>query len=269
MGLLLVSCSGGTTGEAPLTGQDPTPVAADNNPQGVWTGTTSHGRTVWGVILSYGKYWFLYSEIGDPTTLRGAIQGTSVIQGDTLVSVDTFDYSMDEGKILQATLAAKFVEKQSVTGTMTLTTGESITFTLAYQSHIVDSITDIRQAAGTYPGTATGSIRPPGVITMAPVLYDNLLVDATNGGSSAWTVWQSLVCPTMEGDVYASPPFDGLGHVYAFTLRSRCTNFSSAIQYGIAWFDPVTNTLSLFSQNGFEARPSERMQAFVYRGVKQ
>lgn len=269
MGLLLVSCSGGTTGEAPLTGQDPTPVAAANNPQGVWTGTTSHGRTVWGVIRVDGAYWFLYSAIGDPSNLGGAIQGTSVIQGDTLSSIDTFDYSMDEGTILQATLAAQFIEKQSVTGTMTLTTGESVTFTLAYQAHIVDSVTDIRQAAGTYPGTATSSIRPPGVITMAPVPLDNLLIDATNGGSSAWTVWQSSVCTSFEGDVYATPVFEGLGHVYTFVLRSHCTNYPSAIKYGVAWYDPATNTLSLFAQIGFEARPSQRMQAFIYRGVKQ
>lgn len=271
MSLLLVSCSGGTTGEAPSTGQNPTPVAAANNPQGVWTGATSHGRTLWGVIRSDGVYWFLYSAIGDPTTLRGAIQGTSAMQGDTFASVDGLDYSMDEGKIINATLAGQVTEKQTVTGTMTLATGESVTFTLSYVQHMSEGSPNIAQVAGTYPGTTTGSVRPPGTITITATTTNNFQINATNGGFGVWSSWQSLTCPTMSGHVTVSPQsFPGLGQVYSFLLIDDCIFPQGPHnQSGLAIFDPTTNTLSLFSQNIFASDPFKRTQAFVYRGVKQ
>lgn len=62
--LLLVSlyaCSGGGD-----TTPSPTTLLAAS-PEGLWTGTNDTNRTITGVVLDDGVYWFLYSAAGDPS----------------------------------------------------------------------------------------------------------------------------------------------------------------------------------------------------------
>lgn len=272
IGVLLVGCSGGGTGnDAPLNPQAPVPTVNVQDPQGVWTGMTSHGRTLWGAIRKDGAYWFLYSAIGDPTVLRGAIQGTGVLQGDAFASIDMLDYSIDEGKILNATLAGTIVEKQTVTGTMTLSTGESVTFTLTYVPHLSEGTPNITQVAGTYLGNSSSNVHAPGTITITAATVDNFSINAVNGGMGIWNAWQSLICPTMSGHVMVSAQsFPGFGQVYTFLLIDDCVFPQGAHnQSGLAIFDPATNTLMLFAQNIFASDPFKRTKAFVYRGIKQ
>jgi hypothetical protein len=68
----LSSCSGG--GDAPAPAPT-TPSTA--SAEGLWFGTTNTNpsRTVTGVVLDNGVYWFLYSVAGDPSIIAGVVQG--------------------------------------------------------------------------------------------------------------------------------------------------------------------------------------------------
>lgn len=271
-----VGCSGGGgnnggVDDPSITPPPPAPVA-NLNPVGAWYGTSSEGRSVWGIMRADGRYWFLYSAIGDPSLLAGGMQGYGVVQGDEFASFDIFEYSTDAVNVQFGTLTGQIVERQSLSMTLVRLSGERFTFNLTYQPQIQSSGPDITQAAGTYLGSTAGSVRSPGMLQVRAAPLENVTVDATSAGAPAWPVWQITVCPGMDGRIPSPPSFlnpalEGMGHVYDFSIVYSCSRPFVFTLYGIAMFDPTTNTLMLFAKTPQQS--SDGRHVFIYRGMKQ
>lgn len=251
-GLLLTGCGSGG-------GDEVVPVAGTSAPEGIYSGTSGNGRTMWGTVLNDGSYWFLYSAIGDPTFVGGVIQGTGQFSQDTFASVDTHDFS-DFGSLLEAVISGSYERKVSLTGNMTVNTGGGTTFNLNY-STASEATPNLALLAGTYPG---GSAEEGSVQTPHHILVDGngglrIVRPSSPGVLFMYNGWTIVPCQ-MTGTIEPR----AVGHVYDLTLYEGCTlNGQPQGPYpGIAVFDPVTNRLGLI------AISKDRQKVFLYDGVK-
>ncbi|MDR4469058.1 MAG: hypothetical protein MRJ68_12315, partial [Nitrospira sp.] len=78
-GLLVLTSLAGCSSDGDTSIAPPAPSQA-TSAEGIWTGTTSTGRTVTGVVLDNEVYWFLYSVVGNPSIIAGVVQGESSSQ---------------------------------------------------------------------------------------------------------------------------------------------------------------------------------------------
>ena len=152
--LLLVSlsaCSG--SGDTPT----PSATAPPASPaEGLWTGTTNtNNRTVTGVVLDDGVYWFLYSSSGDPSLIAGVVQGDSSSQNGVLMSSNATDFSVERAIpliTLKATVDGTYTTKQSLDGKIVYQNNAQAqdAFTTTYNSDY-ESAPDINAVAGLIP----------------------------------------------------------------------------------------------------------------------
>lgn len=139
---LLVGCGGGD-------GVDPT-----SSYLSVYVGTTGANRDLTGVVLPDGSYYLVYSAVGDPATVGGAVQGTSVTTDGAFTSADALDFSAEGAGIKPSTIAATIVPASSFAGTITATAGGT---PVTFQSHTTGGIppaASLANLAGTYTGNA-------------------------------------------------------------------------------------------------------------------
>lgn len=148
----LSACSGGGDTPTPPTTAPPASPA-----EGLWIGTTNTNtnRTVAGVVLDDGIYWFLYSVAGDPSLIAGVVQGDSSSQNGVFTSSNATDFSVERGVTLtlNATVDGTYTTKQSLNGTIVYENNAQPqdTFTTTYDS-TYESVPDINTVAGTYTG---------------------------------------------------------------------------------------------------------------------
>lgn len=173
LGLLLLvglsACSGG--GDTPAPAPTPSPAASA---EGLWYGATNTipSRTVTGVVLDDGVYWFLYSVAGDSSIIAGVVQGDSSSQDGVLNSSNTTDFSIERTPlILNPTVDGSYTMKQSLSGTISYSNPNTQnSFTTTYDSNY-ELAPDITAVAGTYIGpvslneTVEVTVSPNGDIT--------------------------------------------------------------------------------------------------------
>jgi hypothetical protein len=258
--LLLAGCGSGgggdtTTAIAPSATAEPV-----RAPWGLWTGTSSDGRTVRGAVTD-NNYWFWYSAIGDPTVLRGGVQGHFDLQTEgVLASSDLIDFSMDKVRPVDGTLTGTYVKQHTINGTITTTDGESVSFSLTYQPNSGSApdnlgnpdptvLADMAQIVGTYEGlTATITISP-GADFSIQGYFDGF------GG----TRWETAPCPTTSGAIY--PQYWG-AKAYQFSVKDDC-QFPIRWLNGVGVFDAATNKLFLFAVR------DNRLTAFIHDITKR
>ena len=272
--LLLAGCSGeggtGSTGIAPTVETPPVAANQVNGLHGRWTGMSSNGRKVWGVIVD-SKYYFWYSAIGDPTTLRGGITGQFVFdlqdlaQG-TLSSPNAVDFSMDDKRVWHATLTAAYVPKQTLTGTMVVEDGGSVTFTLAYEPDSGTTpgdpgpigVAKLEDIVGTYDGPTEWNLgKTPATITIAPDGTFTVLGYLDGFGGYGW---ETFTCPNTDGVI--SIQYWG-ATAYQFRITQGCLYPQRGLG-GAALFDPTTQRLYLFAWSMNISIPSDpQYKAFI------
>ncbi len=125
----------------------PTPTSAE----GRWTGTTSTGRAVAGLVLEDGSYWLFYTARGNPLILAGLIQGTGTSHSGSFGSSDTRDFNVEGADIRAATMRGAYVPNKSFDGTIAYFTGEAESFTSTSDANS-ESALNLTQLAGTYAG---------------------------------------------------------------------------------------------------------------------
>ena len=149
---MLAACSG--DGANSSSGSNSTPSAQPppaTSAEGLWNGTTSTSRTISGLVLNDGSYWFLYSVIGNPNVVAGVVQGNGNSRNGSFASSDTKDFNLEGNGILDATVTANYVEKKSLNGTLTYQSGGTGSFTSTYAPDY-ELTPDVNLVAGNYSG---------------------------------------------------------------------------------------------------------------------
>jgi hypothetical protein len=223
----------------------PPPPAPATSAEGLWNGTTDTGRSVAGLVLNDGTYWFLYSPVGNPNVLAGLVQGNGSSQTGSFTSSNTRDFNFEGPAILDAILAGSYVKKQSLSGTVTYVLGGQTTFTSTYDADY-DLTPDVNLVVGTYTGSTPtdGGTEDVTVTVSAP--------DSITGSSITGCNFVGSFSPRSHGNVYdVSVTFAG----------GVCSNGTSTVN-GVAFFDAATKTLYSAALN------STRTNGFVYVGTK-
>lgn len=142
---LVAGCGGGGDGADPATSY-----------ASVYVGTTGTNRDLTGIVLPDGNYYLVYSAVGDPVTVGGAVQGTSTTVNGTFTSADALDFSAEGAGIKPSTVAGTItvIPTGSFAGTITPTAGGT---PVTFQSHTTGGIppaASLANLAGAYTGNA-------------------------------------------------------------------------------------------------------------------
>jgi hypothetical protein len=251
--LLLTGCSSGG-------GDSAAPVVPAGTAEGLWTGTTGDGRTISGVVLDDGSYWFLYSAVppANPALMAGTLQGNGSSLNGTFDSSNGLDFSNEFEEKFAVTVTGPYVMQQNLDGTVTYS-GGSLPFTSMFDSEY-NVAPVIANVAGTYPGSAFGF---PHTITVSPLGAIN--VTTTGGphrtGSSVDVSGIELGCdftgtliPRSNGNVYD----------ISLTPSANASMCSPDTLTGVAFFDATTTNKKIYVL----ALNNSRSRVFPFTGTR-
>ena len=235
---LLAACSSGGSDNSSA----PTPPSAATSAEGLWNGTTSTNRTIGGLVLDDGSYWFLYTVIGNPNVVAGLVQGTGTSNFGSFTSSDTRDFNLEGLGILNATIAATYVQKSSLNGTITYQNAGTGNFTSTYSANY-ELTPNMNLVAGVY----SGPIADNQTITVTLDAAGTLSGSSTDG-----CTFTGSFSPRPKGNVFnASVTFGG----------GACSNGTDTVT-GVAFYDAATQRLFSAGLNG------TRSNGFIFIGTK-
>ncbi|AEG93322.1 hypothetical protein [Ramlibacter tataouinensis] len=230
----LAACGGG--------GDDTPPPAA--NVAGLWTGITSNGRAVIALTFQSGSTWALYSVLGNPGVIGGAVQANGSVSGRTINGgPDARDFSLEAGVVSPVTLTATVNPRQSISGSVS---GSSTgTFSGSYNTAF-DQTPSLATVTGVYAGSGTvGGGSEPASVALA--------ADGTlSGSSSSGCTYAGTVTPRTDGNAYNVSVIFGGG---VCALGSATVN-------GVAIYDSGARRLYAAALNG------NRTDGFLFLGTK-
>lgn len=198
--LLLVSlsaCNGGDDTPMP----SPTALPA-TSAEGLWTGTTNtNKRTVTGVVLDDGVYWFLYSVVGDPSLIAGVVQGDSSSQNGVLMSSNATDFSVERGisPTLNATVDGSYTMKQRLDGTIVYQNNAQAqdSFKTTYDRDY-ELAPDINEVAGIY----TGPVAAGEIVSVTVSATGDITGHSITDLSPTGCTFSGLFKPRAHGNVF-------------------------------------------------------------------
>lgn len=186
----LAACGGGGGG-----GDDDKPAAPAAEPaQGLWQGSTDTGRTVTGIVLADGTYYFLYSPPNDPSRVAGVVQGQGRSSGSTFSSGDARDFNLEGGGVASGTVSASFAARQRFDGKVTGQAG-SVRFDTTYD-RAYETVPTLAAIAGTYAGEVALS---PGLEGASVTIAASGAISGSGGSGCAFS---GQVTPRSDGNVY-------------------------------------------------------------------
>ena len=118
--------------------------------EGLWLGTTNTNRTLTAAALDDGIYYFFYSVAATPAQIAGVIQGTGTSNDGSFTSSNAKDFGIGV-PVLDATISANYVARQSLNGSITYPGASAVTFTSSYNS-AYDTTPTVATLAGVYTG---------------------------------------------------------------------------------------------------------------------
>lgn len=213
--------------------------------EGLWHGTTSTGRSIAGLVLDDGAYWFVYTAVDNSEVIAGAIQGNGSSSNGTFSSSNGKDFNLEGLGINDFTLTGDYAAKSSLSGALTYSSGGSMTFDSSYDTDY-DSTPNLATIAGTYSGPSTS--------TGGPELVSVVISDtgAITGSGTSGCLFNGNATPGAKGNVYnVSITFEG----------GVCVNGTSTVS-GVARFDTSSNQITSMALN------SDRTGGFIYVGTK-
>jgi len=231
------ACGGGGGGD----GSNPASGAAE----GLWQGTTNTSRTIAGLVLDDGTYWFIYSSAGNSAVIAGVVQGNSSSSNGSFSSSNGKDFNLEGLGVNNFTLAGTYTAKISLGGTLTYSPSGTTTFTSSYDTDY-DLTPSLAAIAGTYSGSAATS----GGTESATVTVSG--AGAISGSGASGCSFTGGATPRSKGNVYnISVTFGG----------GVCANGTNTVA-GVAHFDAATKQLISAALN------SARTDGFIYVGAK-
>jgi hypothetical protein len=122
--------------------------------EGIWFGTTSTHKTITGVVLPSNKYYLIYGNAYDSTSIAGFVQGSLTYDssGTTFSSKDAVDFNVANGAgVITGLSVSSSVSKQlSLGGVIQPST---TTFTASYQTDYEQAVS-LSSLAKAYTGAA-------------------------------------------------------------------------------------------------------------------
>jgi hypothetical protein len=156
----LAACGGGGGDSASTS--TPIAPAASATAEGLYSGTTSTGYQVAGLVLETGEYYVLY---GIGNVIYGVVQGNGTSNNGSFSSSNGLDFNLPNSTRIGATVSAGYTAKQTLHGTVN-EGGQSISFTSTYQGSY-DTPASLSAIAGSYSGSsATGAGNSPVSMTI-------------------------------------------------------------------------------------------------------
>lgn len=211
--------------------------------EGRWTGTTSTGRAIAGLVLDDGSYWLFYSARGNPHILAGLVQGTGTSHAGSFGSSNARDFNVEGAGIQAGTIRSSYVPKKRFQGTIAYLDGDTESFTSTYHGNS-DSAPNLNLVTGTYVG-----LRPDNhTVTMTVDSAGTLSGHASDGCTVAGTF-----SPRAKGHAF---------HVTMTFGGGACRHGTETVT-GVAFYDAVTNRIYSAALN------NARTTSFLFLGTKQ
>lgn len=231
--LVLTACGGGGGGGGGGTA---------SNVAGLWNGTTSTGRSVSALTFQDGTVWALYSPIGNPGYIAGAVQANGSVSGATIAGTGA-DYNLEGGGITAGTITATVNPKTSISGGVTA--GSTITFSGTYSSAF-EQTPSLSALAGTFTGTGVVSGgSESATVTLAAS-------GALTGSSASGCTFTGTAAPRTDGNAFNLTVTFGGG---------PCALGTQAVT-GIAYFDASERRVYGAALN------SAKTNGFIFSGTK-
>lgn len=235
-----LSACGGGGGSSP-TMNPVTPTSA----QGLWNGTTSSGRSIAGLVLDDGTYWFIYTAVGNNAVIAGAVQGHGTSSNGAFTSSDGIDFNLEGLGSNGFSLSGTYTDKSTLGGTQTYTTGGSGTFTTTYSTDY-ELAPCLATVAGTYSGTAA---------TLGGTELTTVTISSTgaiSGSSASGCAYSGTASTRAKGNVYdVSVTFNG----------GVCSNGTTTVT-GAAYYVLTSKRLISAALN------TGRTNGFLFEGTK-
>jgi hypothetical protein len=238
-GFAPVACGGGYSESNVASLPQPTAISAE----GRWTGTTSTGRVVAGLVLEDGSYWLFYTARDHPNILAGLVQGSGTSHSGSFGSSNTRDFNLEGTGIRAATMRGAYVPNKSFLGTIAYVTGETESFTSTSDADS-ESAPNLTQVTGTYTGLHTDNH----TVTVTVESAGTLSGDSTDGCTVAGTL-----SPRGKGNVFHTSVTFGGG---------ACRQGTETVT-GVTFFDAATNRLYSAALN------PARTTSFLFLGTKE
>ena len=224
----LAACGGGGDGDGSGDqGAGDGGAAPVATAEGFYTGSSSNGRSLSGVVLDDGRYWLMYAPSGNSSAIAGVVQGNSTANGGTFASGDGRDFNFEGDGMADLTVAGSHVARQSISGNLTYKgTTQPYAFTVAYDASYAQPVT-LAAIAGSYAGAAG-------------TLFENEAASFTVSASGAISGMGASGC-RFTGTVAPR----GTVAVYNLTLSflgGVCEQGTSTLS-GVAYTDPKTKQL--------------------------
>ena len=238
-GFAPAACGGGDSESDVSSLSQPTALSAE----GRWTGTTSTGRTVAGLVLEDGSYWLFYSAKNNPHILAGLVQGSGMSHSGSFGSSNTRDFNVEGMGIRAATMNGSYVPNKRFDGTIAYFNGDIESFTTAYNpdSELAPNLT---QVTGTYSGLRTDNHQVTVTVDAAGTL---------SGHASDGCTVVGTLSPRGKGNVFhTSVTFGG----------DTCRQGTETLT-GVAFYDAATNRLYSAVLN------HARTTSFLFLGTKR
>jgi hypothetical protein len=234
---------GGTSSAVAFTIQ-PLPVST-GTAEGLWRGTSPTGRSVEGLVLGSGEYWFIYSAVDNSAVIAGAVQGTGTSQNGRFVSSNGIDFNFEGAGNSPVTVDATYVEEKSLDGAVKYTgTTNALTYTTTYYfEYRFPSPAPPFWITTTFTGTSYGGLTE----------YTELTITASGaltGVSASGCRFSGTLTPSTDGNYYdVTVTFEG----------GACVNGTSNVT-GVSYFDFYARKLTSAALN------STRTSGFLFVG---
>jgi hypothetical protein len=238
-GFAPAACGGGYRESDMSSLSQPTALSAE----GRWTGTTSTGRAVAGLVLEDGSYWLFHSATDNPNILAGLVQGTGTSHAGSFGSSNTRDFNVEGTAIRAGTMNGSYVPSKRFHGTIAYFSGDTESFTSAYDADS-ESAPNLTQVAGTYTGLHTDNH----TVTVTVDSTGTFSGHATDGCTVAGT----LSLPETRNVFHTSVTFAG----------GACRQGTETLT-GVAFYGTATNRLYSAALN------SARTTSYLFLGTKR
>ena len=246
--LTMSGCGGGsdsTPAPAPAPAPTPAPAPASSSAEGLWSGSTNTNRTVVGVVLDDGTYYFLYSVPANSNLIAGVVQGNGISNNGSFTSANARDFNLEGSGVLSATISGSYAERQSLSGSIIYSGVVGATFTSTFVP-AYDATPSLASLAGTYTGQSGSS---GGVESTTVTVASNGVFTGVGASGCSFT---GTFTPRVHGNI-----FDG-----SLTYGGAPCLLPGSTVVGIAYLDVSNNRL-------YAAAPtSNRADGVIFLGTK-
>jgi hypothetical protein len=225
---------------------NPPPTPPTSSAEGLYFGSTNTNRTIANVVLDDGTHYFFYSVPANPALIAGVVQGNGTSNNGRFTSANAKDFNLEGLGVLNATIEASYVARQSLNGAITYPGASVATFTSTFD-HAYDTTPSLASLAGTYTGQAGSSAEgvQSATVTVAPTgVFTGLEADGCTFSGTA--------SPRARGNILDQ----------SVTFGGAPCEFPGATLVGIAFLDVPNRRL-------YGAAPaSNRANAVIFSGTR-